>query len=72
MHPRHSVPSRAFSTRLPAQLLVFYLEESGFGNIAVEYVNPAAETMAEVQCLPAEFQKKFFGGLDYAVSATRL
>ncbi|MBI3678919.1 MAG: class I SAM-dependent methyltransferase [Acidobacteria bacterium] len=50
---------------VPAALLAFYLEESGFGQIATEYMNPAEESLPH---LPDALR----GGLDYAISATRL
>lgn len=65
LDPTHQRP-------IPAHLLVFYLEESGFGNIKVEYINPAEETMPTIKELPADFRKAFFGGLDYAITATKL
>lgn len=57
---------------IPPSLLVFYLEESGFGNIKVEYINSAEETMPSLRELPASFKKAFFGGLDYAITAAKL
>lgn len=65
LDPTHQRP-------VPAHLLVFYLEESGFGNIKVEYINPAEETMPSIKELPEQFRKAFFGGLDYAITASRL
>ena len=63
--PTHTHP-------VPASLLVFYLEEFGFGRIEVEQRSPAVESMPSLAELPDEFRKAFFGGLDYAVSARRL
>ncbi|MBL8220323.1 MAG: class I SAM-dependent methyltransferase [Bryobacterales bacterium] len=65
LDPTHQRP-------VPAHLMVFYLEECGFGNIKVEYINPAEETMATIKELPAQFRKAFFGGLDYAITAAKL
>jgi O-antigen chain-terminating methyltransferase len=65
LDPTHNRP-------VPAPLLAFYLEEAGFGEIAVEYVNPAVESMPSLAALPEEFHKAFFHGLDYAISARRL
>lgn len=57
---------------VPAPLLAFYLEECGFGCITVEYLSPAAESMPSLLELPEPFRRAFFGGLDYAIIATRL
>lgn len=57
---------------VPASLLAFYLEEAGFGQIQVNYLNPAIETMPAVAGLPEEFRRTFFGGLDYAIIAQKL
>lgn len=65
LDPTHQRP-------VPAQLLAFYLEENGFGQIRVDYLNPAVETMEAVAELPEAFRRVFFGGLDYAISAVRL
>lgn len=65
LDPTHQRP-------VPAPLLVFYLEESGFGNISVDYINMAAESLPELNELPDGFRQGFFGGLDYSVSAIRL
>ncbi|HUQ92229.1 MAG TPA: class I SAM-dependent methyltransferase [Bryobacteraceae bacterium] len=65
LDPTHQRP-------VPASLLAFYLEESGFGKISVEYLSPAVESMPSVKELPDEFRRAFFGGLDYCISATRL
>lgn len=65
LDPTHQRP-------VPAPLLVFYLEESGFGNISVDYINMAADSFSELKELPEGFREGFFGGLDYSVSSTRL
>ncbi|MBL8179728.1 MAG: methyltransferase domain-containing protein [Bryobacterales bacterium] len=57
---------------IPAPLLAFYLEESGFGAIKVEYINNAEDTMPEIEALPEAFRAKFFGGLDYSIQAAKL
>ena len=59
--PTHTRP-------IPAPLLRFYLEEAGFGSIAVEPVNPVSELIPSTAALPREL----FGGLDYAIFARRL
>ena len=65
LDPTHTRP-------VPASLMVFCLEEAGFGNIEVRQLSPAEESLPELAVLPAEFRRKFFGGLDYAVIGTRL
>lgn len=65
LDPTHSRP-------VPAQLLAFYLEEAGFGKIEARYLTPAADSMPSLNSLPEEFRQAFFGGLDYAIAATRL
>jgi O-antigen chain-terminating methyltransferase len=57
---------------IPASLLVFYFEEFGLGQIEVELVNPAIESMPEVAQLSDGFRNKFFGALDYAICGRRL
>lgn len=63
--PTHTRP-------VPAPLLRFYLEEAGFGNIEVERLAPAVESSPELGDLPASVRDVFFGGLDYAIFATKL
>jgi 2-polyprenyl-3-methyl-5-hydroxy-6-metoxy-1,4-benzoquinol methylase len=65
LDPTHTRP-------VPAPLLVFYLEESGFGRIAVHRLSPARESLPALGRLPEDFREAFFGGLDYAVVARRL
>jgi O-antigen chain-terminating methyltransferase len=65
LDPTHSRP-------IPPALLVFYVEELGFGRIEVRWLAPAADSMPEVKQLPEAFQQRFFGALDYAVVARRL
>lgn len=57
---------------IPPRLLAFYLEESGFGQIEVRPLSPAAESMPSLASLPEEFRTAFFGGLDYAVFGRKL
>ena len=57
---------------VPASLLVFYLEEAGFGGIEVRQLAPAVETEPALAELPEAVRSAFFGGLDYAVLARRL
>jgi O-antigen chain-terminating methyltransferase len=65
LDPTHTRP-------VPSPLLVFFLEEAGFGGIEVYRRFPAEESMPSVKGLPREFLDQFFGGLDYAVIARRL
>ncbi len=65
LDPTHARP-------VTAQLLVFYLEEAGFGRIELERVSMAVDSMPSLASLPADFRDAFFGGLDYAVCATRI
>lgn len=57
---------------VPASLVVFYLEEAGFGGIEVRPLAPAGDAIAALAGLPEAFRETFFGGLDYAVLARRL
>jgi 2-polyprenyl-3-methyl-5-hydroxy-6-metoxy-1,4-benzoquinol methylase len=57
---------------IPAGLLSFYLEEAGMGLIQVHRLSPAVESMPALKSLPEDFREAFFGGLDYAILATRL
>jgi O-antigen chain-terminating methyltransferase len=65
LDPTHTRP-------VPHQLMGFYLEEAGFGHIEVHKLSPAVESMPELAELPENFRNRFFGGLDYAIVATRL
>jgi 2-polyprenyl-3-methyl-5-hydroxy-6-metoxy-1,4-benzoquinol methylase len=65
LDPTHTRP-------VPPALMVFYLEEFGFGNVEVHRMSPAVETMPSLNTLPAEFREAFFGALDYAVVARKL
>jgi O-antigen chain-terminating methyltransferase len=65
LDPTHTRP-------VPHQLLAFYLEEAGFGQIEVHPLSPAIDSMPELAELPENFRKRFFGGLDYAIAARKL
>lgn len=52
---------------VPAPLLAFYLEETGFGQIDIQPLSPAIDTMPALETLPPAFRQAFFGGLDYAL-----
>jgi O-antigen chain-terminating methyltransferase len=60
LDPTHTRP-------IPAALMVFYLEEFGFGRVEVHRMSPAVETMPSLATVPSEFREAFFGALDYAV-----
>jgi O-antigen chain-terminating methyltransferase len=57
---------------VPAALLRYYLMEAGCGQVEVEYLEPAVETLPELAELPERVREKFFGGLDYAIFARKL
>jgi 2-polyprenyl-3-methyl-5-hydroxy-6-metoxy-1,4-benzoquinol methylase len=65
LDPTHTRP-------VPHPLLAFYMEEAGLGSIEVHELSPAVETMPEIAELPEAFRRKFFGGLDYAITGRRL
>ncbi len=65
LDPTHTRP-------VPAAQLHFYFEENGLGAIEVHQLAPAAEAFAEIAELPSGFQKRFFGGLDYAILGRKL
>ncbi|MEO7144472.1 MAG: class I SAM-dependent methyltransferase [Bryobacteraceae bacterium] len=65
LDPTHARP-------VPPALLVFYLEEAGFGAMEVQRLYPAVETMPSLAGLPQDFRDSFFGGLDYSVVARKL
>ncbi len=65
LDPTHTRP-------VPHQLMAFYLEEAGFGQIEVHRLSPSIESIPEVAELPEHFRNRFFGGLDYAIVARRL
>lgn len=60
--PTHTRP-------IPPSLMVFYLEEFGFGRIQVHRLSPAVDSMPALSELPEQFRNTFFGGLDYVVFA---
>ena len=62
---------------VPSAVLHFYMEESGLGSIEVHQLAPAASVFPEIAALARvdgleAFQKKFFGGLDYAIIGRKL
>ena len=63
--PTHTRP-------VPAVLLRFYLEEAGFGNVEIERLAPAVETLPALAELPKDVHESLFGGLDYALFAHKL
>jgi SAM-dependent methyltransferase len=65
LDPTHTRP-------VPHQLLEFYMEEAGLGQIEVHELSPAADSMPEIAELPEQFRKRFFGGLDYAIIGRKL
>jgi SAM-dependent methyltransferase len=69
---RHFFIDPTHTRPVPASLLVFYLEEAGFGQIEVRPLAPAVDSFPALAELPEAFRSAFFGGLDYAVLARRL
>jgi 2-polyprenyl-3-methyl-5-hydroxy-6-metoxy-1,4-benzoquinol methylase len=65
LDPTHARP-------IPHPLVVFYMEEAGFGLIEVHELSQAVESMPELAELPEAFRKRFFGGLDYAIIGRKL
>jgi O-antigen chain-terminating methyltransferase len=65
LDPTHTRP-------IPPNLLVFYFEEFGFGQIEVHRLSPAVESMPSLNSVPSDFRDTFFGALDYSVIARRL
>ncbi|MGH9721116.1 MAG: class I SAM-dependent methyltransferase, partial [Bryobacteraceae bacterium] len=65
LDPTHTRP-------VPHPFLAFLLEESGFGDIRVMKLSPAAESMHALASLPQDFRDAFFGGLDYAILGVKL
>ena len=65
LDPTHTRP-------MPHQYLQFCMEEAGLTRIEVHELAPAIETMPELASLPADFRKRFFGGLDYAIIGRRI
>jgi 2-polyprenyl-3-methyl-5-hydroxy-6-metoxy-1,4-benzoquinol methylase len=65
LDPTHARP-------IPHPLMVFYMEEAGFGLIEVHELSQAVDSMPELAELPEAFRKRFFGGLDYAIVGRKL
>jgi 2-polyprenyl-3-methyl-5-hydroxy-6-metoxy-1,4-benzoquinol methylase len=65
LDPTHTRP-------VPPALMVFYMEEFGFGRIEVKRLAPAVDSMPSLGSLPADFREAFFGGLDYGIIAEKL
>jgi O-antigen chain-terminating methyltransferase len=57
---------------IPPALASFYLEEAGFGQIQIERLSPAIESMPSLAELPEAFREAFFGSLDYAAFGIKL
>jgi O-antigen chain-terminating methyltransferase len=65
LDPTHQRP-------VPPQLLLFYLEEFGFGRMEVHRLSPAVESMPALRELSNGVRDAFFGGLDYAAIGRKL
>ena len=65
LDPTHTRP-------VPHALVEFYMEEAGMGEIEVRELSPAVDSMPELKELPEGFRERFFGGLDYAIIASKL
>lgn len=63
--PTHTRP-------VPAVLLRFYLEEAGFGNVEIERLEPAMDTLPALADMPPSVREALFGGLDYSLFARKL
>jgi O-antigen chain-terminating methyltransferase len=63
--PTHTRP-------VPPDLLRYYLEEAGFGQIEILRSGNAANEFPELAQLPEGVRQRFFGALDYAAIARRL
>ena len=57
---------------IPPVLASFYLEEAGFGQLEIQRLSPAIQTLPALAELPEEFRKQFFGSLDYAAFGVKL
>ena len=57
---------------IPPVLASFYLEEAGFGQIQIERLSSAIESMPALGELPEAFRREFFGSLDYAAFGIKL
>ena len=65
LDPTHTRP-------VPHPLVAFYMEEFGLGQIEVQRLSPAVESMPALASLPEDFRNAFFGGLDYAIFGIKL
>ena len=65
LDPTHTRPA-------PHPLVAFYMEECGLGQIEVQRLSPALESMPALAGLPEDFREAFFGGLDYAIFGIKL
>ena len=65
LDPTHTRP-------VPHPLVAFYMEECGLGQIEVQRLSPALESMPALAGLPEDFREAFFGGLDYAIFGIKL
>ena len=65
LDPTHTRP-------VPHPLAAFYMEECGLGQIEVQRLSPALESMPALAGLPEDFREAFFGGLDYAIFGIKL
>jgi O-antigen chain-terminating methyltransferase len=65
LDPTHTRP-------IPPPLLVFYMEEFGFGRIEVHRRFPAIDSMPSLAALPQEIRDTFFGALDYGIAGRKL
>ncbi len=65
LDPTHTRP-------VPHPLVSFYMEEFGLGQIEVQRLSPAVESMPALESLPEDFRNAFFGGLDYAIFGIKL
>jgi 2-polyprenyl-3-methyl-5-hydroxy-6-metoxy-1,4-benzoquinol methylase len=65
LDPTHTRP-------VPHPLAAFYMEECGLGQIEVQRLSPAVESMPALAGLPEDFREAFFGGLDYAIFGIKL
>jgi hypothetical protein len=48
------------------------MDEAGFGGIQIHRLSPAVESIPEIAELPEKFRERFFDGLDYVITGTRL
>jgi len=57
---------------VPHQLLAFYMEECGLGQVEVHRRSPAVESTPALASIPADFRDTFFGALDYGIVGKKL